>query len=278
VQQRAACLARAAGAPLHLLHVLHPARGERAERSAYARLHLAAANLREECGIAVEASLARGHVASTIVARARALEPSYVVMGSRHAQRVQRRIEAPVLVASGPAFEPYRRVVFACDLTEEDAGAAALARSRFPQARLHALHVFQWHAIRPLRLAFVAPEVLERYRRHAQRQAAAALRRFAAAHGVRSDISLQPPFGDVAEGLRAHAGILGADLLVLSPERSWLKSIMGASVTRRLLAAPPCDVLLAPRGAGPGGLSISAHDEHRDARLVERAVGHAAEH
>jgi nucleotide-binding universal stress UspA family protein len=153
----------------------------------------------------------------------------------------------PILVAKTPAGEPYRRVLIGSDLSAADADALALVRGRFPEAQLHVVHVFQWHEIRPLRLAFVAPEVMERYRRRAQAEAQGLLRQFAAEHGLGSNVALHVALGDVARALRLHAGILGADLLVLSPERSWLKAALGASVTRRLLADPPCDLLLAPR-------------------------------
>ena len=155
-----------------------------------ARLHVAAASLREEFGIPVEASLARGRVSARIAELFRA-------------QAVQRQADAPVLSVSAAAHEPYRRILLASALLPEDAAMLVALRRDHPHALLELVHVYQWHAV-----------------------------------------------GHVPTVLRQRARRLGADLLVLTPEPSWLKAALGASVTDAVLGDPPCDVLLMPRGCG----------------------------
>jgi len=256
VQSRAAAVARAAGAPLQLVHVLRPFDGEKARRSALARLHLAAARLREETGLPVGVSLGRGSVARAITARAAALRARVIVMGAgRSTGRVQRRVGVPVLAVRGGQHASYRRVLVAAELSPHDEHAMAYVRRAFPEARLAIVHVFQWAIVRPLRSWFFDDELLSLYRSRAIAEAAAAARRFADRNGV-ADVALESRRADVPAALRLHGGDFRAELLVLSPEKSWLKTALGAGVTRRVLADPPCDVLLVPRIVQPGAQRI----------------------
>jgi nucleotide-binding universal stress UspA family protein len=256
VQSRAMAVARAAGAPLHLVHVLRPFEGEKARRSALARLHLAAARLRDEIGLPVGVSLARGRVARAIAARAAALGARAIVMGAgRRASRVQRRAGVPVLAVRGGQNASYRRVLVAAELSPHDEHAIAYVRRAFPEARLGIVHVFEWAIVRPLRSWFLDDALLSLYRGRALAQAAAAVRRFADRNGVAQAV-LESRRAEVPAALRLHGGDFRAELLVLSPEKSWLKTALGASVTRRVLADPPCDLLLLPRIVQPDAQRI----------------------
>lgn len=256
VQSRAAAVARATGAPLHLIHVLRPFDGEKARRSALARLHLAAARLRDEIGLPVGVSLARGSVARAVAARAAALRARVIVMGTgRCTGRVQRRVGVPVLAVQGGQPAPYRHILVAAELSPHDEHAMAYVRQAFPAARLRIVHVFQWAIVRPLRSWFLDDELLSLYRSRAIAEAAAAVRRFADCNGV-ADVALESRRADVPSALRLHGGEFRAELMVLSPEKSWLKNALGAGVTRRVLADPPCDVLLVPRIVQPGAQRI----------------------
>ena len=251
VQRRAAALARTRGAPLELLHVLGRFASAADERSAHARLHLAAANLRDDFAIAVRACLARGRVTARVAERASALEAGLVVIGAgrpsgwrrmlqaSRAHAVQRAVHAPVLaVASGGSSE-HRRILFASDLASADATALRAVRGHWPLASMLLVHVQSW-------------PVSAEHRDPAEMQAWLAVRRFAEQHELERAISLQAALGDVARLLRLRAREFGADLLVLSPERSRLKALLGASVTQSVLGDPPCDVLLIPQpAAGP---------------------------
>jgi nucleotide-binding universal stress UspA family protein len=212
VQRRATALARELDAPLELV----PA------GSAW-------------CG------LARGR----IVARARELDARLVVVGGG-AHGLQRRLEVPVLVARTASDLPYRRIVLGSDLVAQDAATLAGLRRDHPRAALHLVHIYQWHVLRPLRHTLVSDEALECCRALAASDAARAVRRFAREQAVSRDVALHAVLGPVARTLRRYASALGADLLVLSPERSAVKALIGASVTQALLADPPCDVLLVP--------------------------------
>lgn len=275
-QRRAAALAREKDAPLELLHTLPPLAGIAAERSARARLHLAAASLRAQCGAAVTVHLWRGPVVAGIVARAQALDPELVVMGAgvpgsarqllglSRAQATQRRIDAPVLVVQAPRALPYGRIVLAGELSRGDAAMLARLREQHPQATLHLVHVYPWHLLRPLRHAFVPGDLAWQYRDEIQAEADAELRRFAARHSIAPGVVLEAALGPVASVLRQRVERLGADLLVLSPERSRLKALLGASVTQALLAEPPCDLLLAPRTRrGSAGAAFRAASRDR---------------
>lgn len=250
VQRRGAALARATGASLELFHVLGRYAGEPAERSAAARLHLAAANLRDDFGIAVWVSLARGRVAACVAERARGVDARMVVMGAgrasgwrrllqaSRAHAVQRAVRSPVLAVATGGASAHRRVLFASDLSGEDAATLRAVRRDWPLASMLLLHVQSW-------------PVSADHRDAAEAQAWLALRRFAVQHDLERAISLEAALGDVARVLRLRAREFGADLLVLSPERSRLKALLGASVTQSVLGDPPCDVLLAPQPA-PG--------------------------
>jgi nucleotide-binding universal stress UspA family protein len=250
VQRRGAALARATGAPLELFHVLGRYAGEPAERSAAARLRLAAANLRDDFAIEVGVALASGRVAAAITERARTVGARMVVMGAgrpngwrrllqaSRAHAVQRAVRSPVLAVASGGASAHRRVLFATDLSGEDAATLHAVRRDWPLASLLLLHVQSW-------------PVSADYREAAEAQAWLALRRFAVQHDLERAISLEAALGDVARMLRLRAREFGADLLVLSPERSRLKALLGASVTQSVLGDPPCDVLLAPPPA-PG--------------------------
>jgi nucleotide-binding universal stress UspA family protein len=256
VQSRAAALAGAAGVPLHLLHVLRPLAGEKAKRSALARLQLAAARLRDELGQPVEVSIASGSVAGAVIARAEALRPRAIVMGAgRRAGRIQQRLDVPLVAVRGRVQGPYRRVLLAAELSPHDQRTLAQVRREFAQAHVRVVHVFQWDVVRPLRFWLLADELASLYRRRALAEAAAAVRRFADRNEV-ADVTLEARHPDVAAALRLQASDFGAELVVLSPERSWMKAALRAGVTRRLVEDPPCDLLLAPRLAQGSGTGI----------------------
>jgi nucleotide-binding universal stress UspA family protein len=256
VQSRAAAIARDAGAPLHLVHVLKPLQGERERRSALARLHLTSARLRDEFGVPVQLSVVRGRVARALALQAAALRARIVVMGAgRRTGQVQRRVGVPVLAVRGGQHGSYRRVVVAAELSPHDEHAMACVRRAFPEARLGIVHVFRWAIVRPLRSWFLGDEILSLYRRRAIAEAAAAARRFADRNEV-AEVSLESRRDDVPAALRLHASDFSAELLILSPEKSWLKNALGAGVTRRVLADPPCDVLLVPRIVQPDAQTI----------------------
>src|SRR4029078_8531565 len=137
VQSRAAAIARAAGAPLHLVHVLRPFAGEKASRSAAARLHLAAARLRDDTGLPVGVSLARGSLARAIATQAAGLSAPVAGMGgSRRTGAVQRRVSAPVLAVRGGRQGRYRRVFVAAELSPHDEYAVAYVGRGFSRAQL----------------------------------------------------------------------------------------------------------------------------------------------
>jgi len=258
-QLRGAALARAMKAPLQLLHVLPPFTSKRARRSANAQIRLAAARLRQAFDVPVHPALAQGSVASSIARQSREVDARLVVMGTERpsllgelrpgrAHAVRQRAEVPVLAVSRGRDETYRRIILASDLCTDDASALAALHRQFPGAALHVVHVMQWHLIRPLRHVFIPDEVLAGYRAQVRERATSRLRQLAQSRPDGAPtVSVEATIQDITLALRVQARQFGADLLVVSPEQSWLKVALGISVAQRVLADPPCDVLLLPR-------------------------------
>jgi nucleotide-binding universal stress UspA family protein len=153
-----------------------------------------------------------------------------LVQASR-AHALQRALATPVLVVASRGCASHGRIVFGTDLAPGDASALRTVRRDWPLAATTLVHVRAW----PVSAAF---------RDSTEADARRAVRRFAVRHDLERAIALDAALGDVARMLRLRAREFGADLLVLSPERSRLKALLGASVTQLVLGDPPCDVLL----------------------------------
>lgn len=247
--RRAAELAASSESRLALLH----AGGEDARE----RLRLGASRLALATGMPVEARLAVGPAPAAIAADAKAAGADLIVVGNRQsgflrellmlntASRVLWRVGIPVLAVSQPADRRYRRVLLATDLSEASAQAGRAALRLFPDASLHVLHVSEALYEGSLYLAGVDQRVIATYRRRALLLAERELELFLRESLPGTEVRTRVLLGPRAAGIREHAVDIGADVLVLSPGRSWLARAMASSVSERLLAAPPCDVLLA---------------------------------
>jgi nucleotide-binding universal stress UspA family protein len=247
--RRAAALARASGARLVLLHA--------GSEQARERLRLSGARLGLSFGLPVETRLVPRPAPSAIAAYARDSRADLIVVGNREASfltdllalntadRVRRRTAIPVLAVSRASSRAYRRVLVATDLSESSAQAGRVAARLFPEAEMHALHVREPLYQSSLHFAGVDSGVIASYRRRALSLASRELEDFVRqslpAGAVRPQVRLGPP----ATRIREHARELAADVVVLSPGKSWLARAMSGRVTEQVLADPPCDVLLA---------------------------------
>lgn len=251
--RRAAAIAEAAGAPLALFHAQRSGDPEKAR----ARLRLGAARLRAGSALEVETHLGYGPAPAAIAAFARVASADLVVVGNRQpgfladllglntADRVRRRGVAPVLAVTRPARRPYDRMVVASDLSPRAADALHAARRLFPGAELHVLHACPPLYEGTLHFTGVSSDLVSAYRRQAiaigERRLAHFMAKSRAGTGARAAARLGAP----ATAIREYAREVAADVVVLSPGKSWVARAVGGSVSEQVLADPPCDVLLA---------------------------------
>ena len=271
--RRAATLARAAGARLELVHVLcdfsvltswMALRGALAPRAARSRvgavggLRRAAARVEAEFSLAVGTHLAEGKPHAEIARRAEAIGADVVVLGARGgrhvrdalvgttAQRVQRRLSVPVLVARKVPVVPYEHVLIATDFSPASAEAARAARGLFPDAALHMLNVYHAPFESRLALAGLDAAAIAEYRHRAAVQALRELDSFAREAAFEEKPSLRVRHGWTPGRIKERAAELDADVIVLGTEgKSWLEVGFLGSVSGRVAAGAPCDVLVA---------------------------------
>ena len=203
-----------------------------------------------------------GHSPAAALAGPAEDDDGLLVVGSNHrgrlgrvllggtGSRLMRRSNVPVAVAPrGFAEREVHRpgVVGVALGAGEDANAGtavAVALAERLHARLHVLHVLATEQMgRAPAWASPDPEDLVELRERA-------FSRLDAAMSVAS--ARVPVDGRVLEGAPGPALIDAAgalDLLVLGPRGNWLQHLLGGSVARRLVHAPPCPLLVLPHGA-----------------------------
>jgi nucleotide-binding universal stress UspA family protein len=270
---RAARLAREAGAELSLLHA--PPVGALTELSAWLG-HEMAQQMRQSAGrqlqsladelagqrqVVVHALLAQGDVLDAVQQHAEALDAGLVVVGARGsgflrrlvlgttAERLLRRTQRPLLLVRTLPHERYRRALLAVDFSPFSAAVLALARRFAPDARWVLFHAFQVPFEEKLRFAGVDDSMIERYRAQAR---ALAVQRL---HGLAHAAGLQPGAWDacIAEGdpslrLVEQEQAQDCDLVVIGKHgQSQLEDLLLGSVTKHLLAEGAADVLVANR-------------------------------
>ncbi len=251
--RRAAYIAGATGARLALFHAWRSgdAEGERE------RLRLSAARLRRAFGVPVETQLGYGSAPAAIAAFAHGLRADLIVVGNRQAgfladlfglntaDRVRRRAPIPVLAVSRPRRRPYGRVLLATDLSPRSAQAGRTAQRLFPSAELRLLHACESVHEGTLHFAGVSGDLVAAYRRQALMLGEGQLSQFAGRFFPALEDKAAVRLGPPAATIREYARDVEADVVVVSPGKSWLARAMAHSVTEQVLADPPCDVLLA---------------------------------
>lgn len=251
--RRAAAIAEAAGARLALFHAQRSGDPEKSRE----RLRLGAARLRTGTALDVETHLGYGPSAAAIAAFARVASADLVVVGNRQpgfladllglntADRVRRRGVGPVLAVTRPVRRPYDRVVVASDLTPRAAAALQAARRLFPGAEMHVVNACPPLYEGTLHFTGVSSDLVAAYRRQAlaigERRLTHFMAKSRAGTGVRAATRLGAPAAAIGE----YAQEVAADVVVLSPGKSWVARAVGGSVSEQVLADPPCDILLA---------------------------------
>lgn len=251
--RRAAAIAESAGARLALYHAQRTGDAEKSRE----RLRLAASRLRAGSALDVETHLGYGPAAAAIAAFARVTRADLVVVGNRNpgfladllglntADRLRRRGVGPVLAVTRPARRRYERVVVASDLTPRAAEALRSARRLFAGAELHVLHASPPLYEGTLHFTGVSDDLVDAYRRQARFIGERRLEHFMAKSRAPRGVRVAARFGEPAVAIREYVREVGADVVVVSPGKSWLARTVGSSISEQLLADAPCDVLLA---------------------------------
>jgi nucleotide-binding universal stress UspA family protein len=271
--ERAARLCAESGASLHLLHIANlPAvdavlslfgaesRNIRSSLAEAAEKSLADAGTRLSVRhrVAVATDVRSGNVAPEILAAAEEGAADLIVLGARGENRVKDllfgataertigRATRPVLAVERWPSEAYRHVLVPIDFSEDSRSALRLARAVAPWADITLLHAFEFPYEGKLRFAGIPDWEIAQYPIVAKRRAMAELNGWAADSGSESSaIGREVVHGPPAPSILEQAAYDGTDLIVMGKHgRSRLEEWFLGSVTRHVLSAAPCDVLV----------------------------------
>jgi nucleotide-binding universal stress UspA family protein len=274
--ERAAHLARSAGAALTLVHALDLAAlddlrrwlgdGEPCDtlqRDAHARVQALASDLAGRHAVTVDAAVATGHAVHVIGDCAERVGADLVVTGARSAgwfravligstaERVSRRLARPVLTVRQRPFGPYRRVLVPVDFSPWSTPAIEAARRLAPDAELVLMHALEMAYEGKMRFAGVADDVVARYRSAARLEARDQLHALAGAAGLPADaVAFATPDGADPWMLIVHEEQeRDCDLVVVGKQgRNALEDLLMGSTTRMVLSECSADVLVCGRG------------------------------
>lgn len=276
--ERAARLAGASGARLHLVHavssralvqleqLLGMNTAVEAQLLAQARQaldHLADA-LSVAHGVAVDSVLLQGAVLEQITQEANRVEADLVVVGVRGtgfvrhfllgstAERLLRKSVHPMLVVKQPPREPYRRVLVPVDFSAWSAPLIELARAVAPGAHLVLLNAYEVPFEGKLRFASVADATIESYRAKSHRAASLQLQALAADAGLQpADWTPCIPHADPSQAIIEHEQAFDCDLIVIGKQgQSMTEDLLLGSVTKHVLVECAGDVLVATSQPG----------------------------
>jgi nucleotide-binding universal stress UspA family protein len=270
---RAARLASAAGARLHLVHAVsgsalarleHLLGRERAVEvqlleQAQQALDALADALCATQGANVERALLQGAVLDELMREANRIEADLVVAGARGAgfvrhlllgstaERLLRKSVLPMLVVKQPAAEAYQRVLVPVDFSSWSAPLIALARAVAPGAHLVLLNAYEVPFEGKLRLASVPESTIESYRLTSQREASLQLQALAMDAGLKPrDWTPCIPNTDPSQAIIEHEKALGCDLIVIGKHgQNMAEELLLGSVTKHVLVESVGDVLVA---------------------------------
>jgi nucleotide-binding universal stress UspA family protein len=265
---RASRIAVEQGASLELVHVVNRRELDAAGRldgldAAFeARLlqnaedRLAALAQRLEGGDRIQTSVKVGDPRTTLQEAAEAAD--LLVLGARGAhplrdmllgttaERLVSRAPTPLLVVKGPDEDAYRRVLAAVDLSPASMAVVEAAARIAAQATVTVAHAFCVPFERHLHLAGASEEKVAAYRARARDESSAQIERLLAGSD-RSRWLGVVEHGDPAPMILDLQRRQRMDLVVVAknPRSALTDSLLG-SVTRTVLAAAECDVLVVP--------------------------------
>lgn len=267
---RAAQLARAHGATLHLLHVIDSTRlaelrallpgGAEAQQhvleEARRALRETAVALGAEGGQRIAAASPTKAIFEAslrhdlLVLGAHGSQPVREALLGSTANRILLKSQRPILVVKRPPEGPYRKVVVPCEYAPPARRALELALVLAPEAQVTLVHAFELDFEGRLWRTAGASEGVAAMRSAAVERAQAwldGLARGLPGAGRVASVVVQGPAGTKVVEMSA-----GADLVVMGKQgRSAAGEAFLGSVTRRVLAEASCDVLVFPASRGP---------------------------
>lgn len=271
--ERAARLASATGARLHLVHALSSGALAQLEQllgresavpaqlieQAQQTLDALAHELSTAHGLAVDRVVLQGAVLEQLTQEANRVQADIVAVGAhgagfvRHfllgstAERLLRKSAHPMLVVKQAAHGPYRRVLVAVDFSVWSAPLIELARAVAPGAHLVLLSAYEVPFEGKLRLASVSEDTIESYRVASHQAASFQLQALAADAGLMpSDWTPCIPHADPSQAIIEHERALDCDLIVIGKQgHSRTEDLLLGSVTKHVLVESVGDVLVA---------------------------------
>ena len=270
--ERAARLARAAGAQLRLAHALSAGLAAQLQQllgmgnalettlieQTRQELQNLATELAAERQVSVEQTLLHGNVVDEIHREAQAMQADLVVLGARGrgflrrmtlgstAERLLRKSARPMLVVKQRAHGPYRRVLVAVDFSPWSAPLVDLARRVAPRAHLVLLSAYEVPFEGKLRFASVSEAVIKSYREQARQTAERQLHAMAARTGLApADWTPCLPHADPSLAIVEHEQERACDLIVVGKHgQNVAEELLLGSVTSHVLAESVGDVLV----------------------------------
>lgn len=172
-----------------------------------------------------------------------------MLLGST-ASHLLRKSHWPVLVVKQPTREAYRKAVVAMDFSPASQAALALARRIAPGAKLVLVHVFELPFEGMLATAGVSRADISRYQVEVRDHALLTLHEMAREAGLEPrDYRLEVRHGEAGRTLLGVVDEAGADLVVMGKHGTHVtEELLLGSVTKRVLAACPADVLVVVDG------------------------------
>ena len=272
--ERAARIARDAGARLDLVHVSTPSFVESTqtlvERSAFGATDVAtdvhgalqqqAAEVEKRHGVSCGVYWASGSLIDELVAHADELAADLLVLGfggaglmrqmllGSTAERMLTKLPCPILVVKQRPEGPYRSALVPVDLSPVSLAAIGGARLLAPSAAMSILHVFEAPFEGVLRYAGVEEDTMVHYRAVASQETLKQMTKLCAEAGLdQRQVRLLAIHGVPSLRIVAREAQQNVDLIVMGKQdESVLESLFLGSVTRRVVARSRCDVLICP--------------------------------
>lgn len=271
--ERAALVAKDAGASLGLVHVIsdpvlgclrrlledsrddvEPRIRQKIDQDV-ARLgeHLAQAH-----GVTAQAEVVTGALVPGILGHASACRASLLVLGARGAsfmrhltlgstaERLIRKSDRPLLVVKQPPHERYRRVLVAVDFSRSSLAAFGLARAVAPHADLVVLHAYDVPYEDWMRTADVREDALQHYQQAARQGASQGMQAFLESAGrTAADVPTVVLKGDPTLRILEQEQELDCDLVVVGKQGETApEEFLLGSVTKHILQQSQSDVLV----------------------------------
>jgi nucleotide-binding universal stress UspA family protein len=270
--ERAAIVAKDAGAILGLVHVINDPAWDRLRKLLAAsddvepRLRQAIDRdvarlgeyLAQQHGVATQTDVVTGALIASILGHATASRADLLVLGARGAsfmrhltlgstaERLIRRSERPLLVVKQPPHESYRRALVAVDFSRASLATLAVARAVAPLAKLVLLHAYEVPFEDGMRMADVSEDALLHYQGVARQRASVDMHAFLQSSGL--DLTEVPAVilkGDPTLRILEQEQEFDCDLVVVGKQGETLvEEFLLGSVTKHVLLQSRSDVLI----------------------------------